>query len=275
MSHRRVMRGAVLAAVAAGAVASSAVGLVVAGPAGASVTGPAAYRAASTATGSGARIRAALEVATESRTGAILVRGWAFDRRHPTASITVGIWSRGHLLRVLRVDGRRPAIDRAQGVTGRHGFRARILGHGGALDLGVHTRFPSHHVVATRQVSKPGARIVALARRYVGRVPYRTDGSTPRTGFDCSGFTRYLYDRASVASLPHDAQAQRYVRGMHAIERRRARPGDLVFYLSGRFAYHVAVYAGHGMQYAAAVPGEDIVYQHVWSRDVQYRTDWH
>ena len=61
---------------------------------------------------------------------------------------------------------------------------------------------------------------------------------------------------------------------MRRISAQHARPGDLVFYLSGANAYHVAIYAGHHMQYAAATPRDGIRYQAVWSSAVQYGTNW-
>ena len=119
----------------------------------------------------------------------------------------------------------------------------------------------------------PGARILAIAKRYV-HAHYVEGGASPR-GFDCSGYTAFVYAHARVHRLPHNAERQRRMHGMRRISRRAARPGDLIFYMSGGSAYHVAIYAGHGMQYAAATPRDGVRYQHVWSRRVQYRTDWH
>ena len=45
--------------------------------------------------------------------------------------------------------------------------------------------------------------------------------------------------------------------------------------MSGGYAYHVAVYAGGGKQYAAATERDGVRYQAVWSSYVQYGTDWH
>src|SRR4051794_20757726 len=118
-----------------------------------------------------------------------------------------------------------------------------------------------------------GARIIALAKRYV-HARYVEGGASPH-GFDCSGYTKFVFARAKVHRLPHNAEAQRRMHGMRRISKRAARPGDLVFYMSGGSAYHVAIYAGHGMQYAAATTRSGVRYQHVWSRRVQYRTDWH
>lgn len=123
--------------------------------------------------------------------------------------------------------------------------------------------------------ASPGRRIVAVAKHYVGHARYREGGHGPRRGFDCSGYTEYVFWRAHVAYLPHNAEAQRHARRMHRISKSRARPGDLVFYLQGGRAYHVAIYAGHHRQYAAATPRDGIRYQQVWSSHVEYRTDWH
>jgi cell wall-associated NlpC family hydrolase len=115
--------------------------------------------------------------------------------------------------------------------------------------------------------------ITQRAKVYVGRSPYRWGGASP-SGFDCSGFAMYVYRRAGMRSLPHNAQAQRDSSRMRRISRGAARPGDLVFYLSGGYAYHVAVYAGRGKQYAATEPGQKIRYQKT-PRGVVFGTDWH
>lgn len=125
-----------------------------------------------------------------------------------------------------------------------------------------------------RNTLPPGRRIIRIARRLVGD-RYASGGASPKTGFDCSGLTMYVYARAKVARLPHNAERQRRMRHMRRIRPGRARPGDLVFYMSGGHAYHVAIYAGHHMQYAATTPGEGVRHQIVWSKRVQYRTIWH
>ena len=119
----------------------------------------------------------------------------------------------------------------------------------------------------------PGTRIVTEAKKYVQRTPYVFGGTSPATGFDCSGYTQYVYRQAHVANLPRTAEQQR--RAVRLIPASQARPGDLVFYVSGGGAYHEAIYAGNGMQYSAATPQDGIRYQGVWSSAVQYGTTWH
>ena len=76
--------------------------------------------------------------------------------------------------------------------------------------------------------SAPPARyggVVAVAMRYLG-VPYVWGGSTP-SGFDCSGFTMYVYAQIGV-SLPHYTGAQ-WQMGT-AVARNELQPGDLMFF---------------------------------------------
>ena len=62
---------------------------------------------------------------------------------------------------------------------------------------------------------------------------------------------------------------------MRLIPARQALPGDLIFFLSGGSAYHVAIYAGAGYDYAAVDPAEGVRYQRLWTSAVQYGTTWH
>lgn len=184
------------------------------------------------------------------------------------------MWSSSHCRKLVTANLRRTDVDSRYKITGWHGFRVTLPGSVVGQTVTVRRATPSPPIIAARVVSTPGARIVAVARTYVGRSPYVEGGASPR-GFDCSGYSMYSYAHAHVAALPHNAEAQRHAAHMHQISSSSARPGDLVFYMSGGVAYHVAVYAGHGNQYAAATPSAGLVYQRVWSSAVQYRTDWH
>ena len=84
-----------------------------------------------------------------------------------------------------------------------------------------------------------GAQAVAIAMRYLG-VPYKWGGASPSTGFDCSGFTMYVFAQIGV-SLPHYAAAQ-YALG-HPVSKAELQPGDLVFF-SG--LGHMGMYIGGG-----------------------------
>ena len=88
-----------------------------------------------------------------------------------------------------------------------------------------------------------GAQIVEMARQYLG-TRYRSGGSSPN-GFDCSGFTLYLYAKLGY-SLPHSATAQ-YKNCGYAVSKSELQPGDLVFFSDSSHAIgHVGIYIGDG-----------------------------
>ena len=84
-----------------------------------------------------------------------------------------------------------------------------------------------------------GELVARYARTFVG-VPYRWGGTSPRTGFDCSGFVAFVYRHFGV-SLPHYTVAQ-FERGRR-VARGALRPGDLVFFAG---LSHVGLYIGDG-----------------------------
>jgi cell wall-associated NlpC family hydrolase len=164
--------------------------------------------------------------------------------------------------------GSRIARHRAE-----HARRAPSV-RGALLALALIAGLGSAVVVAPGADAATGAsastRIISIAKKYVGHARYREGGASPKRGFDCSGYTKYVYSKAHVAKLPHNADAQRRMHRMHRISKKARRAGDLIFYMSGGHAYHVAIYAGHGKQYAAATPRDGIRHQKIWSRDVRY-----
>jgi cell wall-associated NlpC family hydrolase len=90
--------------------------------------------------------------------------------------------------------------------------------------------------------SVSGDRIVAKAAQYLG-TPYRYGGASPG-GFDCSGFTSYIYSQFSI-SLNRTAAGQ-YSNGI-AVSKANLIPGDLVFFACySRSITHVGIYAGNG-----------------------------
>jgi cell wall-associated NlpC family hydrolase len=93
--------------------------------------------------------------------------------------------------------------------------------------------------------------VVGIALQYLG-IPYVWGGSSPSTGFDCSGFVAYVYAQVGV-SLPHHAASQ-YGYGT-PVPYDQLAPGDLVFF-SG--LGHVGIYIGGG-QFVHAPHTGDVV----------------
>jgi hypothetical protein len=216
-----------------------------------------------------------VEHAVQARDGSVTVTGWAFRASQPNRHMLICIWSDDACRARIYTRIYRPAINAEYHVRADHGFQA-VLPRAFVGDwVTLRDYPPDAGVVSELRVSTPGARIITEARKFVGKSPYRSGGASP-SGFDCSGYAMYVYNQADVSSLPHNTQAQRYSAYMRKISyRSNALPGDLIFYLSGGYAYHVAIYAGNGMEYAATQPGQTVRFQHIWSSAIEFRTNWH
>jgi cell wall-associated NlpC family hydrolase len=98
-------------------------------------------------------------------------------------------------------------------------------------------------------------------------IRYRYGGTSPRSGFDCSGLTGYAYRKAGKA-IPRTASAQ-YARAKK-IRRAQAKPGDLVFFYRGGRIYHVGIYAGGGTMWHSPRPGKRVSKVKIWSSRVHF-----
>ncbi|HET7801091.1 MAG TPA: NlpC/P60 family protein, partial [Humibacillus xanthopallidus] len=103
--------------------------------------------------------------------------------------------------------------------------------------------------------------IVGIAKSMFG-VAYVYGGSTPG-GFDCSGFTSWVYRQAGI-SIPRTASAQQAA----ATRVSSPRAGDLVFF--GYPAYHVGIYVSPGTMIDAQRPGTTIGYHSIWTTPSGY-----
>jgi len=102
--------------------------------------------------------------------------------------------------------------------------------------------------------SVSGNAVLEIAARYVG-VPYRYGGTTP-AGFDCSGFTSYVYAQLGI-HLPRTDSGQHYAGTI--ISRADALPGDLIWSPG-----HVAIYAGGNMEIDAPRTGMSVQFRSIW-----------
>ena len=95
--------------------------------------------------------------------------------------------------------------------------------------------------------------------KYIG-TPYVSNGSTP-AGFDCSGFTSYVYASFGVA-IPRTSEGQRAVGT--PISEADAQPGDIVW-MPG----HVGLWGGPGMILDSPVPGKTVSLRPIWTSNYQ------
>jgi len=113
---------------------------------------------------------------------------------------------------------------------------------GDNLKVGQTLNIPEHGTSVSQPVSRGGFRnVVSMAQNFLG-IPYVSAGSSPR-GFDCSGFTQYVYSLAGVR-LPRVAASQFSIGT--SISRNALSSGDLVFFSRGAGISHVGIYIGNG-----------------------------
>jgi cell wall-associated NlpC family hydrolase len=109
-------------------------------------------------------------------------------------------------------------------------------------------------VSVTVGATTKGQAVVSYAKKFIG-VKYLYGGESPK-GFDCSGFTKYVYGHFGI-SLPHHA-ADQYKYGKY-VSKSNLEQGDLVFFgKSASGIYHVGIYVGNGNFIHSPEPGEKV-----------------
>ncbi len=102
------------------------------------------------------------------------------------------------------------------------------------------------------------AQVVSLAASLVG-TPYKFGGNSPR-GFDCSGFTSYVFNQAGI-TLPRTASAQ-YAHSRR-VRRAELAVGDLLFFRIGGSISHVAIYIGEDKFIHAPSSGKQVSFDNL------------
>lgn len=131
------------------------------------------------------------------------------------------------------------------------------------------TETTSKQTTTTSKTSSKGSEIVALAKKYVGS-RYVYGGSSP-SGFDCSGFTMYLYKQFGV-SLPHSATAQS--KKGTKVEKANLQPGDIVFfknYRTNKGIGHCGIYIGNNQFIHASTEKTGVITSSLSSSSYQKR----
>lgn len=85
--------------------------------------------------------------------------------------------------------------------------------------------------------------------------PYRYGGSAPETGFDCSGFVRWVYNQHEIP-LPRSSSDM--ISAGAPVQRKDLKPGDLVFFGRRKGISHVGIYTGENKYIHSPRTGKNI-----------------
>jgi len=97
-----------------------------------------------------------------------------------------------------------------------------------------------------QQMRDTASDMVVSSMRFLG-VRYVRGGTNANSGFDCSGFTRYIFEHSLGLVLPRRADEQAHASGLLNVKRDELKPGDLVFFNTLRRTFsHVGIYIGEG-----------------------------
>jgi cell wall-associated NlpC family hydrolase len=121
-----------------------------------------------------------------------------------------------------------------------------------------------------RQMHERTTEMAIAAMDFAG-IRYRRGGASVATGFDCSGFTRHVFELSLGMVLPRRADEQAVAPGLVAVRREDLQPGDLVFFNTLRRTFsHVGIYLGanrfiHAPRSGAIVRTDDMRFAY-WAK---------
>jgi len=100
-----------------------------------------------------------------------------------------------------------------------------------------------HETTTTDQAAPNKTQDILMYALSLSGTPYKYGGNSSDTGFDCSGFVRYVYGQVAGLTLPRSTRSISEI-GAH-IAKTELKPGDLVFFNTLRRAFsHVGIYLG-------------------------------
>lgn len=134
--------------------------------------------------------------------------------------------------------------------------RKRVASHEQILSANLFDQTPVHQGSRKAGVFE---RMLRTASAQLG-TPYRSGGCDPNTGFDCSGFTTWVFNKYGI-HLPRSSREQ-FQTGT-TVAKNNLRKGDLVFFRSKRGINHVGIYLENGKFIHSASHGKTVTISHL------------
>jgi len=116
---------------------------------------------------------------------------------------------------------------------------------------------------ATAKTTATASSKAAIVLREVAKLkgsPYVFGATGPDT-FDCAGLTQYVYKKIGIKLVNY---VPTQLDKAKVVSHSQQRPGDLIFFMSGDFAYHVGIYAGNHKMWDAPTEGQTVGLHEIW-----------
>lgn len=166
---------------------------------------------------------------------------------------TYGTVNRGHEFKLIGKEGNWYKIESALAACGYAYISADYIST---------TKPATATYSGTSGVTSAGQRVVQIAEQFLG-LPYVYGGSTP-AGFDCSGFTSYVYKQMGYTL--NRVSADQINNGV-PVSKSELMPGDLLLFKKKGASriHHVGIYAGNGMMIHSPQTGDVVKYASIVS----------
>lgn len=160
------------------------------------------------------------------------------------ATLACVLWAGVHATAWAAPDASADAVSRFLAERGLLDAAAQVSGAGDPAAPATVERGTDRSLMG--QVRDKASDMVMTAMNFLG-VPYRRGGNSADEGFDCSGFTRHIFEMSLGLVLPRRADDQASAPGFISVARDELKPGDLVFFNTLRRTFsHVGIYVGDG-----------------------------
>lgn len=174
------------------------------------------------------------------------------------SALSVGLWSSVHAQNVVQpVTPASPAVAPAESEDAV----SRFLSERGLIPSAKPVVEMAQQVRS--KASDLASELVMSAMNFLG-VPYKMGGTSRETGFDCSGFTRHVFENSVGLILPRRSVEQANSPDLVPVQQSELKPGDLVFFNTLRSTFsHVGIYIGdnkfiHSPRTGSSVRVEDM-----------------
>lgn len=135
-------------------------------------------------------------------------------------------------------------LDPVMKLLAEHGLKPNVREAPPHADAGMAQPLTEAAAGLFDRVQTQASSMAITAMNFVG-VRYQRGGTSVETGFDCSGFTRHIYEMSVGLALPRRADQQAKAPGFVEVARAALQPGDLVFFHTLKSAFsHVGIYLG-------------------------------